>query len=55
MKKENVDECLGYCKKYGGSLKIFHDPKAAVKDADVVYTDSWMSYHIKPEQLKKRL
>ena len=27
----------------------------AVKDSDVVYTDSWMSYHIPKEQLNKRI
>jgi ornithine carbamoyltransferase len=33
-------------------IKIFNDASEAVKDADVVYTDSWMSYHI-PESKKK--
>lgn len=29
--------------------------KKLIQGADVVYTDSWMSYHISAEQLKVRL
>jgi len=36
-------------------VKVLHDPFAAVKDADVVYTDSWMSYAIPASEKKKRL
>lgn len=34
---------------------ITKNPEEAVRHADVVYTDSWMSYHISPEELKLRL
>ncbi len=35
-------------------LDISNDPIKAVENADVVYTDSWMSYHIKEEEKEKR-
>ena len=34
----------------GAAVEITAGPVAAVKGADVVYTDSWMSYHIPEEQ-----
>ena len=39
----------------GRELEITHDPILAVSDADIVYTDSWMSYHIPKEKLKQRM
>jgi ornithine carbamoyltransferase len=41
--------------KSGSTVEVFHDAAEAVKDADVVYTDSWMSYHIPPEEEKERV
>jgi len=35
-------------------IEITTDPKKAVSGADIVYTDSWMSYHIPEEQKEKR-
>jgi ornithine carbamoyltransferase len=35
-------------------VKMFYNVKNAVKDADIVYTDSWMSYRIPKSQHKKR-
>jgi len=34
---------------------MINDAKKAVKAADIVYADSWMSYHIPKEQEKSRL
>ncbi|MFH1439158.1 MAG: ornithine carbamoyltransferase [Candidatus Woesearchaeota archaeon] len=35
-------------------VEVFHDPIEAIKDADIVYTDSWMSYHIPEERMELR-
>jgi ornithine carbamoyltransferase len=35
-------------------LHVTHDAAAAVRNADVVYTDSWMSYHIPKEKAGER-
>ncbi len=42
-------------KKSGSKIKILHDAKKAALNADVVYTDSWMSYHIPKEQEANRI
>ncbi len=39
----------------GASVEITHEAADAVKGADVVYTDSWMSYHIPPHKLNERI
>lgn len=39
----------------GSKLVLTHDPVEAAKDADVIYTDSWMSYHIDPAKAKARI
>lgn len=52
-KKGVVDFAL---KRIGKSkLEITSDPKEAAKGADIIYTDSWMSYHIKPDQKEHRI
>ncbi|KAL0208269.1 hypothetical protein P9112_010856 [Eukaryota sp. TZLM1-RC] len=50
-----IQELDALVRKYGGKYTITHDPKEAVKGADVVYTDSWMSYHISKEEEQERL
>lgn len=43
MRIEIVKEAKALAKKYHGSIVETHDPAVAVKDADVVYTDTWIS------------
>ena len=38
-------------RKTGAKVVVTHDPAEAARGADIVYTDSWMSYHI-PEHKK---
>ncbi len=49
------NHCLSIAKEKGTKVTLHHDAQEAVKDADVVYTDSWMSYHVPPEEEKKRI
>jgi len=50
-----LDECLQMAAKTGSKVEVFHDAAEAAKDADVVYTDSWMSYHIPPDEEEARV
>ncbi len=50
-----VECCREFAAASGGSLTVTDDPVAAAKDADVVYTDSWMSYHIPKDQEQARI
>ncbi len=46
-------EFLEKAKAIGGKFTITDDPKAAVKDADVIYTDVWVSMGDEAEQEKR--
>ena len=43
------------CRHGGGSILVTESAEEAVLDADVIYTDSWMSYHIPEEQEVERI
>ncbi|MBU0677433.1 MAG: ornithine carbamoyltransferase [Verrucomicrobia bacterium] len=36
-------------------VEVTHDARQAARDADIVYTDSWMSYHIAADKLEERV
>ncbi|MCJ7744791.1 MAG: ornithine carbamoyltransferase, partial [Actinobacteria bacterium] len=38
-----IEECREYCDIYGGSLEVGNDPVSCAAEADVVYTDVWVS------------
>ena len=39
---------------HGAKIDVLHDAVYSLFDSDVIYTDSWMSYHIPPEQEEDR-
>ena len=43
-----------FAQESGGSISIVHDAQSAVANADAVYTDTWMSYHIPEEEHEQR-
>lgn len=53
--KEVFNHAVKTGRKNNVEVKLTHDPVEAVKDADVVYADSWMSYHIPPHELNDRV
>jgi len=55
VEQEVIDECNELCKKYHGKFLITHDPVEAVTGANVVYTDTILSYHIPKEELQMRI
>lgn len=50
-----VENCTQFAKENKCNLKIVHNSIEAVQDADVIYTDSWMSYHIPEDQKQRRV
>src|SRR3989338_8779211 len=50
-----VDIAMKKAKNSRCEIKITQNPKVAVKDADIVYADTWMSYHIPNKEKKKRI
>lgn len=50
-----IQHAAEIAKASGSSVSLHHNALDAAKDADVIYTDSWMSYHIAPEEQQKRV
>ena len=53
-KKEIFEEAKKYAAKSKSKITITTNPVEAAKDADIVYADSWMSYHVPKEEREKR-
>ncbi len=54
---EPLKEVLEKAKSLAENSKIIitDNPEEATRDADIVYTDSWMSYHVPEEEKKDRI
>ena len=52
---EVLEKAEALAQKSGSTLLVTHDPYEAAEGADVVYTDSWMSYHIDPAEMDERV
>ena len=50
-----VESCLAVAKETGAVLEFIEDPKTAVKGADVLYTDVWVSMGEPDEVWKERI
>ena len=52
---EVTELCSQFAQESGCELVVTDDPVEAIKDADIVYTDSWMSYHIPKDEEAARV
>ena len=50
-----MKQALQIARKTRCKIEVTTNPQQAVKNADVVYTDSWMSYRIQPSEEKRRV
>jgi len=53
MNPEVAAKARSFAAKYGGSVMETQNPEAAVKGADVVYTDTWISMGVEKEKNKR--
>lgn len=49
-----VERAQMLAKKNRSTVQITNDPKQAIKNADIVYADSWMSYHVPKKEEQER-
>lgn len=50
-----VEQAKKMAKQNHSKINFFHTAKEAVKEADVVYTDSWMSYRVPESAMNQRI
>jgi ornithine carbamoyltransferase len=50
-----LHDCQAHAQESGGSVYVTHDAAGAADGADIIYTDSWMSYHIPKEEEAARI
>jgi len=55
IEDEVLAECSELCAQTGGRVTVLHDAVEAVRNVDVIYTDSWMSYGIPENEKIERL
>ena len=53
--EELVETCKGYAKESGATITLTDDVKTGTRDADVIYTDVWVSMGEPDEVLEKRI
>ncbi|MFR3529636.1 MAG: ornithine carbamoyltransferase [Lachnospiraceae bacterium] len=53
--EELVETCKGYAKESGGTITLTEDAMAGAKDADVIYTDVWVSMGEPDEVWEERI
>jgi ornithine carbamoyltransferase len=49
-----LERARRFSQETGARIEVVHDAKESVSGADVIYTDTWMSYHIPAEEREKR-
>jgi ornithine carbamoyltransferase len=53
LPEEAYEEARPFAEASGATFEVFNDPRAAVKGADVIYTDTWVSMGQEAETKKR--